>query len=49
MYKLCSEHLQSLNSVQQKLFVLQTLKDLLQMRPTALQEDLEDSAKIIRT
>ena len=40
MYKLCSQHLQSLNSVQQKLFVLQPLKDLFQMRPLALQADL---------
>ena len=28
MYNLCSQHLQSLNSVQQKLFVLQPLKDI---------------------
>ena len=33
MYKLCSQHLQSLNSVQQKLFGLQPLKDLFQMHP----------------
>ena len=30
MYKLCCQHLQSLNSVRQKLFVLQPLKDMFQ-------------------
>ena len=35
MYNICSQQLQSLNSVQQKLFVLQPLKDMLQMRPPA--------------
>ena len=33
MYNLCSQHLQNINSVQQKLFVLQPLKDMFQMRP----------------
>ena len=33
MFNLCCQHLQSLNSVQQKLFVLQPLKDMFQMRP----------------
>ena len=32
MYNLCFLHLQSLNSVQQKLFVLQPLKDMFQNR-----------------
>ena len=41
MYNLCSQHLQSLKSVQQKLFVLQTLKDMFQMRPLALKADLD--------
>ena len=41
MYNICSQHLQSLNSVQQKLFVLQPLKDMFQMRPPALQADLD--------
>ena len=34
MYNLCSQHVQSLNSIQQKLFVLQPLKDMFQMRPS---------------
>ena len=33
MYNLCSQYLQSLNSVLQKLFVLQPLKDMFKMRP----------------
>ena len=41
MYNLCSQHLQSLNSVQQKLFVLQLFKDMFQMRPPTLQADLD--------
>ena len=35
MYNLCSQHLQSLNSVQQKLIVLQPLKDMFQNRSPA--------------
>ena len=46
MYNLCSQHLQSLNSVQQKLFALQPLKDMFQMRPLALQVDLDLLGKI---
>ena len=41
MYNLCSQHLQSLNSVQQKVFILQPLKDMFQMRPPILQGDLD--------
>ena len=41
MHKLCCQHPHSLNSVQQKLFVLQPLKDLFQMRPPALQANLD--------
>ena len=37
MYSLCSQHLQSFNSVQQKLFVLQPLKDMFQMPALTLQ------------
>ena len=37
MYNLCSQHLQSFNSVQQKLFVLQPLKDMFQMPALTLQ------------
>ena len=33
MFNLCCQYLQSLNSVQQKLFVLQLLKDRFQMYP----------------
>ena len=40
MYKLCSQHLQSFKSVQQKLSCLQPLKDLFQIHPPALQIDL---------
>ena len=40
MYMLCNQHLQSLSYVQQKLFVIQPLKDLFQIRPPALQADL---------
>ena len=35
MYKLFCQHLQSLNSIQQKLFVLQPLKDMFQNRSPA--------------
>ena len=41
MYSLCSQHLQSFNSEQQKLSVLQPLKDMFQMRLPALQADLD--------
>ena len=41
MYNLCSQHLQSLDFVQQKLFVLQPLIDMFQMRHPALQADLD--------
>ena len=41
MYNLCSQHLQSLHSVHQKLFVLQPLKDMFQMRPPPLQADMD--------
>ena len=47
MYNLCSQHLQSLNSVQQKLFVLQPLKDMFQMRAPALQADLDSPGKVL--
>ena len=47
MYNLCSQHLQSLNSVQQKLFVLQPLKDMFQMHPPALQADLDSPGKVL--
>ena len=33
MFNLCSQHVQSINSVQQKFFVLQPFKDMFQMRP----------------
>ena len=46
MYNLCSQHLQNFNSVQQKLFVLQLLKDLFQIHPLALQADLDLLGKI---
>ena len=45
MYNLCSQHLQNFNSVQQKLFVLQPLKDLFKFLPPALQADLDSPAK----
>ena len=32
MFNLCKQHLQSINSVQQKFFVLQPFKDMIQMR-----------------
>ena len=41
MYSIYSQHLQRFNSVQQKLFVLQPLKDMFQMRLSALQADLD--------
>ena len=47
MYNLCSQHLQSLNSVQQKLFVLQPLKDMFHMRAPALQADLDSPGKVL--
>lgn len=47
MYNLCSQHLQSLNSVQQKLVVLQPLKDMFQMRAPALQADLDSPGKVL--
>ena len=46
MYNLCSQHLQNFNSVQQKLFVPQPLKDMFQMRPPALQADLDLPGKV---
>ena len=46
MYSLYSQHLQSLNSVQQNLFVLQTLKDMFQMRSPALHADLDSFGKV---
>ena len=46
MYNLCSQHLQSLNSVPQKLFVLQPLKDMFQMRAPALQADLNVALRV---
>ena len=47
LYNLCSQHLQSLNTVQQKLFVLQPLKDMFQMRAPALQADLNLPGKVL--
>ena len=47
MYNLCFSHLQSLNSVQQKLFVLQPLKDMFKMRPLALQVNLNSPGKVL--
>ena len=47
MYKICSQHLQNFNSVQLKLFVLQPLKDLFQIRPPALQAALDSPGKIL--
>ena len=47
MYNLCSQHLQSLNSIQQKLIVLQPLKDMFQMRAPALQADLDSPGKVL--
>ena len=47
MYNLCSQHLLSLNSVQQKLFVLQPLKDMFQMCAPALQADLDSPGKVL--
>ena len=46
MYNLCSQHLQSLNSVQQKLFVLQLFKDLFQICPPALKADFDSPGKV---
>ena len=47
MYNLCSQHLQSLNAIQQKLFVLQPLKDMFQMPAPALQADLDSPGKVL--
>ena len=47
MYNLCSLHLQSLNSVQQKLLVLQPLKDMFQIRAPAQQADLDSPGKVL--
>ena len=46
MYNLCSQHLQNFNSVQQKHFVLQPLKDMFQIRPPALKADLDSPGQI---
>ena len=45
MYNVSSQHLQSLNSLQQKLFVLQLLKDMFQMCTLSLQADLDSHGK----
>ena len=45
MYNLCSQRLQSLNSVNHKLFGLQPLKHIFQMSPLALQADLDSPGK----
>ena len=42
----CSQHLRNFNSVQQKLFVLQPLKDLFQIRPLALKAELDSPGKV---
>ena len=46
MFNLCSKHLQSFISVQQKFFVLQPFKEMFQMRPPALQADLDSPGKV---
>ena len=46
MYNLCSQHLQNFNYVQQKLFVLQSLKYFSQTRSPALQADLDLPGKV---